>query len=402
MSELRRARHATGSVRAALLTGWALLACTLLAGCIPLGRTDGDPTPTRTTPGTSSGPTARSPASSQPDAPGATTQPAPSQSAAGNAQAETFYVSPTGSDNAPGTKDRPWRTWTHALLALGPGDTLYVRGGTYDEQVRADVALGTQEQPIQVLAFPGERPVLSGLLWLKRPSYWTFSNLNVTWSDKNRSNEHMVKITDGVGWRWRGGEIWGARSIANFLVTGDRRGEPSNWALTGSCIHDTYPANGQSEDSNLYIGDMRDAGPGVVEGNLLFTAPNGRNIKLGPGSSSRKKGPDGVTVRYNTLYSAYVPIVIAEGSTDNLVERNIIGGSGSGPLIRAYQLEGEGNMVRDNIGFEASSFFAGDNGTLKVGLGNKLADETLLQDLNGCNGFRPVAAASEYGHLAHE
>lgn len=311
-----------------------------------------------------------------------------------------YYVSPEGSDDASGSADRPWGTLAYALGRLRAGDTLYVRGGRYRERIDGVRAVeATADSPITVQAFPGERPVLEGLLWLTRPSYWVFDGLNVTWSDENDSDEHMVKITDGVGWTWRNSEVWGARSVANFLVTGDRRGEPSNWTIEDNCIHHTYESTDINQDSNLYIGDMREGGPGLVQGNLLFEAPNGRNIKIGPGRDSPERGPDGVTVRYNTLYNAAVPLVIASGSNDILVERNIIAGSAEPFLVRGYELAGDGVVVRDNIGFAAPEFFAPDNGTMRTER-NRLLDDPPEWPARGCGEFVLTGGAEDYGHLA--
>lgn len=374
-----------------VVRGVAALACLLLlTSCFLRGGADPseDPGTTGTATGTSSPP------------PTGTATRSPGGTASGPVVPGAQYVSPSGSDSADGSETAPWRTLTHAFASLRPGDTLYVRAGVFDEQVRVEPTRGSPSEPVLVAAYPGERPVLRGLLWLTRPSYWTIDGLNVTWSTKNEPDEHMVKITDGVGWTWRRGEVWGARSVAGFLVAGDRRGEPADWALLDSCIHDTQPANGQSEDSNLYLGDMRQAGPGLVEGNLMFNAPNGRNVKVGPGRDSAKRGPDNVVVRYNTLYGAYVPVVVASGSTNNVIERNIIGGSVSGPLVRGFELTGAGNVVRDNIGFDGTEMFAPDNGSLVIGDGNSFRDSAQLTDMGGCDGFVPVAEARGYGHLA--
>jgi hypothetical protein len=43
----------------------------------------------------------------------------------------TYFVAPAGSDDAPGSFDKPWATLHKAAATLKPGDTVYVRGGTY-------------------------------------------------------------------------------------------------------------------------------------------------------------------------------------------------------------------------------------------------------------------------------
>src|SRR6266571_5195282 len=107
-----------------------------------------------------------------------------------------YYVATNGSDSNPGTIDQPWATLTNALGDLQPGDTLYVRGGTYQERVLpGPLAKGTESAPIIVQAYPGEFPVVKGLFWVNEPTYWIFDGINVTWDPvKNQLGEHMVKL----------------------------------------------------------------------------------------------------------------------------------------------------------------------------------------------------------------
>jgi hypothetical protein len=79
-----------------------------------------------------------------------------------------YYVSPLGNDSNPGTYDLPWRTVTRAANNVGPGDRVYIRGGIYIETVKIYQS-GTQELPIQFLAFPGETPILDGEYYLPSP-----------------------------------------------------------------------------------------------------------------------------------------------------------------------------------------------------------------------------------------
>src|SRR5712691_6477130 len=79
--------------------------------------------------------------------------------AAGN----TYYVSPSGSASNPGTLAAPFRTIQHGVNALsGPGDTLYIRAGTYSEGIVIPATLaGTPSAPITIAGYPGDaRPVI--------------------------------------------------------------------------------------------------------------------------------------------------------------------------------------------------------------------------------------------------
>ncbi len=49
--------------------------------------------------------------------------------------ATTYYVATNGDDSGTGTLSSPWRTVTFAIESSGPGDTVLVRGGTYQESV---------------------------------------------------------------------------------------------------------------------------------------------------------------------------------------------------------------------------------------------------------------------------
>ncbi|PWN91035.1 pectate lyase [Acaromyces ingoldii] len=94
--------------------------------------------------------------------------------ATGTAAPATFFVSPSGADNATGTKVAPWRTITHAQSVAQAGDTVYLRGGRYAFDVatkpcasRTDLVAGVvlnksgqEGRPIRYWAYPGEKPVL--------------------------------------------------------------------------------------------------------------------------------------------------------------------------------------------------------------------------------------------------
>jgi hypothetical protein len=317
------------------------------------------------------------------------------------------YVSITGSDGSAGTETAPWRTIGHALTQLEPGETLYVRGGEYREDIRNPrIRVGGPDPCPRVVASPGERPVLRGLLWLNRPSYWTIDGLNVTWSPENAARDHMVKMTNGVGWVYENSELWGARSFAGLLVYGSISGEPADWTIRGNCVHDVWtdPIHHVNGDHNLYINVGTSAGAGLIERNILFNAPNGQNVKLGYGSSNPQPGHGAanVTVRYNTMYSALKNLMVTDESHHNIIERNIIQGSEEGYALRAYRLSGGDNAIRDNVLSEMRYLQYGDPGYELVtdGGGNLLPHDPGF-DSRGCSGFRPTdMTAKGYGRYA--
>src|SRR4051794_13005156 len=158
------------------------------------------------------GTTAQGSTSSPAPTPAPTPNPGPSSPA--RLPAGARYVATSGSDTAAGTAAPPLRTIKRGLARLRAGDTLIVRGGRYVENVTGQsLASGTASSRITVRAYPGERPILVGLLWLTNASYWTVDGLDVTWNAANSAANHMVKMSGGLGWRLTNAEIWGARSF---------------------------------------------------------------------------------------------------------------------------------------------------------------------------------------------
>lgn len=72
-----------------------------------------------------------------------------------------FVDAARGNDAGAGTERAPWKSLVHALRQLKPGDTLYLRGGTFYEKV-ALTQSGTTNAPITIASFPGELAVIDG------------------------------------------------------------------------------------------------------------------------------------------------------------------------------------------------------------------------------------------------
>lgn len=119
----------------------------------------------------------------------------------------TYYVATTGNNANSGTLAAPWATWNYAFNQLVAGDTLYIRGGTYQPvgtfsdagygDTHTAVAIhsknGTSANRIVVMGYPGERAILDGVnvtqgadttsrhgIKVTYCDYWTFKNFEVT------------------------------------------------------------------------------------------------------------------------------------------------------------------------------------------------------------------------------
>lgn len=72
-----------------------------------------------------------------------------------------FVDAVKGDDKNSGAEAAPWKTIGHALPRLRPGDTLYLRAGTYYETVYCAVA-GRKDAPITIRSYPGEQAIVDG------------------------------------------------------------------------------------------------------------------------------------------------------------------------------------------------------------------------------------------------
>ena len=86
-----------------------------------------------------------------------------------SASAASYYVATNGNDANPGTIESPLATINKGATLLNPGDTLYIRGGTYFQTVSIDKS-GLPSSPITVSSYSGEWAVIDGNFAI--PGYW--------------------------------------------------------------------------------------------------------------------------------------------------------------------------------------------------------------------------------------
>ncbi len=86
-----------------------------------------------------------------------------------------YYVSDHGDDSNPGTLFQPFRTIQKAANVMGSGDTCYVRGGTYPEEVVKSGLRGSASSPIVFTAYGDEKVVIDGTVSIEdiKTNGWT-------------------------------------------------------------------------------------------------------------------------------------------------------------------------------------------------------------------------------------
>ncbi len=78
----------------------------------------------------------------------------------GRALAAFYYVSPNGNDGNAGTNTAPWFSFTRAMLALKPGDTLYLKDGIYNQSLNITVS-GREGKLVTVTAIDEGKAIVS-------------------------------------------------------------------------------------------------------------------------------------------------------------------------------------------------------------------------------------------------
>jgi len=231
--------------------------------------------------------------------------------AATAARAGDFFVAPDGAPGGDGSMETPWdlQTALDHPAAVQPGDTIWLRGGTYGGGGATifDTRLnGAETAPIILRAWPGERATIDGGFTAQSCSWVWWWGLEITNSSTERyclTSERPYAINmlarglkainlvvhdvghPGIGY-WRtvgdGGEIHGTLFWANGLYDmGDPR-FPNGWTR-GSPIY------AQNQDGLRYITDcisFRNFTTGMkayteggwtdgfrIEGNINFDSP---------------------------------------------------------------------------------------------------------------------------------
>ena len=72
-----------------------------------------------------------------------------------------FYVATNGNDANPGTESQPWRTIQKAANTLKAGQTVYVKQGTYKEQITVQNS-GSADKWITFSSYPGQTATIDG------------------------------------------------------------------------------------------------------------------------------------------------------------------------------------------------------------------------------------------------
>jgi parallel beta-helix repeat protein len=238
-----------------------------------------------------------------------------------------YYVSPSGTATGDGSAARPWNLTTALAqpAAVRPGDTIWLRGGTYRGCYRSRLT-GTASAPIVVRQYPGERAILDNgtcndpaltasgaYAW-----FWGFEVMNSRPTSGgqlgiNGFGQELKFINlvvhdasaSGVGF-WKqaiGGEVYGCLIYNNGRTSNLDHGIYAQNASGTKRIVDNVVFNQMAYGLHIYGSDAASLRNFTIQGNILFNngsiSPSGAapNLLVGGGSPA-----SGIVVKDNLAY----------------------------------------------------------------------------------------------------
>jgi hypothetical protein len=261
------------------------------------------------------------------------------------ALATEFYVAPGASASGTGSFSNPWRLQTalNHPAAVQPGDTIWLRGGTYAGQF-TNYLDGTSGAPIIVRQYPGERATLDG----------------------GASNTNTLTLVGTYTWFW-GFEIM---SSSTDRTSNESTSWPSDMLRGDGVAVSQSPGNGTGTKLiNLVIHDTRqgvgfwsEAIGAEIHGCLIYyngwSAPDrahGHGIYIQNQTGTKK-------ITNNIVFSGFAYGLHAYGGAaylDNLqIEDNILFSSGITTHGREPNfLLGSGDHVALNLLFDGNLLY---------------------------------------------
>lgn len=279
---------------------------------------------------------------------------------------ETHYVSTTGSDRNNGSLSSPWATIQHAVQQSKPGDTIFVRGGTYRE---GEVWLRTEYRHggapgnlLTIKAYQNEVPVfVSGdRPFIVECNYLRIEGLHFKNGKSIGVRGDTVQIVDntftGSGYTWAAVGAGGN----NILLEGNKCDISGNVVGTqGHCYYISHGTNMTIRNNvakgmsgyGIHVFDQRrsEDPPGferliknvIIEGNVASHSQQRSGIILDAYDHARIEN---VVVRNNVLFDNTHSGIYVSGIVSNVkIFNNTLFGNGATALL----IDGSAREVTD-------------------------------------------------------
>lgn len=244
----------------------------------------------------------------------------------------TFVAAPDGTDGAPGTVRRPFRSVRRLLGTLRPGDTGCLRAGVYTEDVTVRHG-GRQDARVTLRSFPGQTATIRGRLYLARGSdYTTIEYLHLDGFSRTRAcapNRCPSPSVNSNHVTFNHDDVTNHHTAICYDIGSDKYGIATDTLIVHNRIHDCGVLPARNHDHGIYIQAARDT---RIESNLIFDNAD-RGIQLYPAATGTII--EGNVIAHNGEdidFSASGPLT----SSHNLVEHNVIIDSVRGYNVASY------------------------------------------------------------------
>ncbi|MBN1867489.1 right-handed parallel beta-helix repeat-containing protein [Candidatus Sumerlaeota bacterium] len=255
-----------------------------------------------------------------------------------------YFVAPWGGDEGPGKFDYPFRTIQKAADVAGPGDTVYVREGTYHEEVFVS-SHGTPEAWIVFERYHGDNVVLDGentlpdLFWGGMFHLWDASYIRIEGFRAVNSayagffadnSDHIAFSYNTSDTSWACGIL--VIDSSNILVRGNRiRRACQGSGYTQECLTIDSVSTFTVEDNTVYdrpvdvgfggegIDVKGESANGLILDNLVYDLVR-VGIYLDAGSEYLRH----VEVRGNIVHHTFAGVALAAEYTEGEMEDIVV------------------------------------------------------------------------------
>lgn len=249
----------------------------------------------------------------------------------------TYYIAQGGNDVSPGTLSRPWKTIAKANQVLQPGDTVYIRAGTYEEQIRP-ARSGAGGDYITYASYSNDKVVIANVAFgadLRNRSYIVIDGLIF------RNNKHWINMR---------GEDRNHKATHN-IIRDCHMQEARGWAG----IYMKLGTDHNKILNNTLIGYRGPDDLIYCRGGAHYNLIEGNDFSYGPHQCLDFQGTEGETshniIRNNRFRNPWHTSLAVYPNADwSLVEGNIIFDSGENYRDNRYGSERDKNMARRNHG----------------------------------------------------
>jgi len=228
----------------------------------------------------------------------------------------TFYVSPSGDDGNPGTRERAFKTLQHAADTVRAGDTVYAMSGVYKERYLFRKLKGTEGKPIVFMAAPGQKPIIDGSTTIEKgKGAWRKAGKGIY------STALDVK-PDGKGYLAQDGKrMFRCWSLDDLKA--NKLGVPRAWFFDDKAKKlFIMPGSGVDPEEHEYKVVFADYGVSLQASQYVVV--RGFEVRyFGSAAVGITEGARGCIVIDNVLHHAPGAVVMSGyDSTDNVVWRN--------------------------------------------------------------------------------